>query len=80
MIIDLKSPASETSFYVSPELDLLHNSILMQSFNTCKAVAGLDLRQILEKAQINLGSKLETGSILADFNDPAGDRIQVILE
>lgn len=49
-------------------------------FNTCKAVAGLDLRQILERAQINLGTKLESGSILADFNDPGGDRIQVILE
>jgi len=49
-------------------------------FNTSKAVAGLDLRQILEKAQIGLSSKLESGSILADFNDPSGDRIQVILE
>lgn len=44
------------------------------------AVAGLDLQLILEKAQINLGSKLEGESVLADFNDPAGDRIQVILE
>ena len=54
--------------------------MLMQIFVTCEAVAGLDLRQILERAQINLGNKLESGSILADFNDPAGDRIQVILE
>ncbi|KAG0613270.1 hypothetical protein M758_6G089500 [Ceratodon purpureus] len=48
--------------------------------NTIPAVAGLDLRQILERAQINLGTKLDSGSILADFNDPAGDRIQVTLE
>ncbi len=52
----------------------------MQSFVICEAVAGLDLRQILEKAQINLGNKLESGSVLADFNDPAGDRIQLTLE
>lgn len=48
--------------------------------STIPAVAGLDLRQILERVQTNLGSKLESGSVLADFNDPAGDRIQVILE
>lgn len=52
----------------------------MKFFFPCEAVAGLDLQLILEKAQINLGSKLEGESVLADFNDPAGDRIQVILE
>jgi hypothetical protein len=50
------------------------------SFVICAAVAGLDLLQILERAQINLGSKLDSGAILADISNPAGDRIQVILE
>ena len=44
------------------------------------AIAGLDLRLIMEKAEINLRGKLESGTTLADFSDPAGDRIQVILE
>ncbi|CAM6039381.1 unnamed protein product [Sphagnum compactum] len=46
---------------------------------TIPAVAGLDLRLMLEKAEFNLRGNSESGQTLADFTDPAGDRIEVIL-
>jgi hypothetical protein len=46
---------------------------------TIPAVAGLDLQLMLEKAEFNLRGNSESGQTLADFTDPAGDRIEVIL-
>lgn len=43
-------------------------------------LAGVNIMEMLEDAPIDADGSPQSGKILLDFNDAAGDRIQVLVE